>query len=200
MPCVAVCLRDSVLCSVDGEPWVTTRGEPGFGRENEKLCRLELLLLACDVNCEYIGVAGDATRWRDLATLIEGAPVDDIAAAWAAAVLAPLLAPSSDPVLESVDSSRRGGGGRRESETGRCLCCNAALAAAAEDDADGDAAVLEADVSGEKLPGARPCRPAVGAPGPCVGCIVTKESGIVISAASVEDSGYIVTQVAVAIS
>ncbi len=46
MPCVAVCLRDSVLCSVDGEPWVTTRGEPGFGREKEKLCRLELLLLA----------------------------------------------------------------------------------------------------------------------------------------------------------
>lgn len=196
MPCVAVCLRDSVLCSVDGEPWVTTRGEPGFGRENEKLCRLELLLLACDVNWEYIGVAGDATRWRDLATLIEGAPVDDIAAAWAAAV----LAPSSDPVLESVDSSRRGGGGRRESETGRCLYCNAALAAAAEDDADGDAAVLEADVSGEKLPGARPCRPDVGAPGPCAGCIVAKVSGIVISAASVENSSYIVTQVAVAMS
>lgn len=48
-PCVA-CFRDSALCSVEGEPWVTTRGDPGFGREKEKLCRLELLLLAWEVN------------------------------------------------------------------------------------------------------------------------------------------------------
>ncbi len=109
-------------------------------------------------------MAGEATRWRDLATLIEGAPVEDIAAAVAAA----LLPPSSD---EMDDSSRRGGGGRRESETGRCLWCKAALAAAADEDADGDAAVF---VSGEKLPGARPWRPDAGAPVPCAGCIVER--------------------------
>lgn len=95
-PWVALYFFDSALLSVDGEPCVATLGEPtAFGRE--KLCRLGELVLECEVNWLYIGVPGEAARWRDLGTVNEAAalPLADAAAADDEAAAA-ATAPSSE--------------------------------------------------------------------------------------------------------